>query len=224
MIYHPWNSREIGLLRRHRGPDAPEPLPLKAVARLLGRPKNCVSAQASRLGLSTRRHLTPDDLPRVRQLIDRGFSQIDMARDLGVCEKTVMRFCRRHGIKTHYVFGTHDERTKRRMIEAQRKTLVSEGYRSVAAARWARRRVETLSRWPSGVVTPALARVLDQLERAPATIAELAVQVGHQPSVISRHLRSLAALDLVAAEGYHPCTWSLAGPALQAAQRRKDAS
>jgi hypothetical protein len=88
-----WSARDVALVRRHRGPGAPEPLPFRELARRLGGAWTPRRARrlARHLGLCRPRppRWTPDRDAALRRLHAAGLCDRRVARALGVTRDAV---------------------------------------------------------------------------------------------------------------------------------------
>jgi hypothetical protein len=174
----PWNMREVALLRRHYGPASPAPLPLREVARLLGRPAGGVSATAGRLGLAPYaqpwgRPWTPRCDRALRRMNVAGLSDADIARKLGRGAWSVRRRRRALGVPRVPAAVTS--------AANHRRACVLHGVRSIREVQTRRLRVACLLRgWPAAD-TPRECDVLDLIAASPGvTSVEVTRALGYK--------------------------------------------
>ena len=215
-----WTPAELTLLRQRYPAEGPT-----ALARELGRTPGAVALRAYQMGLTTRRAV---DVRRARALWERGRNTVQIARQLDCTPSGVQKALNRVGVDT----------TRRQDGTASagwQKVFREEGYRSLTQRREEKRAYLALLSWPGcGPLTHGERRVLDALERlGSADGAGLASACGLRcrtrtsggdqgPGWFSCRLHGLLDRGLLAREvRQRRAYWSLAGPAAEAARRRR---
>ncbi len=192
MLRRKWTAKDRAYLRLHYGPNAPEPLPTREIARVLGWTTGQVYPAARWFGLlHSRRPPVGLTRSRVRELYEAGKTPTEMAAELGVAYETARRHVLALGFVPHRRrWGTYEER-RRHFLDS----LQNAGYRSpgdvarichgVAAAR---------AGWPC-CTSAGQARVLGAVYDGAETVA--AVRVGMSQSAVCFHLLRLFEAGLV---------------------------
>jgi hypothetical protein len=95
--HHTWTAKDRLLLEAHYGPDAPERLPVRDLARRLGLPAWVVRQAAWRFGLARPSPLRGKE-SLLRELHARGLSAGAVAREVGCGRESARRALRRLGL------------------------------------------------------------------------------------------------------------------------------
>jgi hypothetical protein len=211
-----WTPAELTLLRQRYPAEGPT-----ALASELGRTPGAVALRAYQMGLTTRRAV---DVRRARALWERGRNTVQIARQLRCTPSGVQKALNRAGVDT----------TRRQDGTASagwQRVFREHGYRSLTQRREEKRAYLALLSWPGcGPLTAGERRVLDALERhGEQDGADLATACGlrcrapgRAPGWFSCRLHSLLDRGLLAREvRQRRAYWSLAGPAAEAARRRR---
>jgi DNA-binding CsgD family transcriptional regulator len=194
MTPRPWTHKDIAILRSlYHHKSRPE------IGELLNRTPGAVGRKAVKLGLA-RVHfrMTPAALQTLRTLTEAGYSETDIAEQLGTNWNTVRTYRRKLGLASqprsaHY-------RAKVRALTRQQ--CKSEGVRSLVELRYMRAAAENARRgWPTDI-SPNGIKILEALLReSPLPTVEIARRIGG--GLCSQALKALRDQKLIVKCGRH---------------------
>lgn len=151
-----WTRDGENLLRDNYGK-----VPVKVLAKELGRTEKSVHMKARGLGLNTKRDMKAvrERERQVRKYHAKGWSDSEVAAATGIDRRLVTEIRSRLGLKAH----GRSERYRKRVAENTRRQLKEAGAKSLAEIKWNRfRETQAPLGWPEGLSIRAT-QILDLL-------------------------------------------------------------